>query len=121
MKLSFNKKEVDVWTFYLYKQPYYIDIKFTHQSILLHKNAKAIKILNRWQTHLWGCWRIIFPSQHSENIAKCSVIKDGGDDIYVTHAKEIGYELIQTSESGIEFLKGQGVGKITLPGLHFFY
>lgn len=54
----------------------------------------------------------------SEDEARCSVIKDAGDDPDVTH----GHEIVSTvklnlEHKGVHFLQGVGVGKITLPGL----
>ena len=52
------------------------------------------------------------------NKASCSVIKDAGDDPDVTHGHEIMSTVeMNTTHSGVRFLQGQGVGKITLPGL----
>ena len=60
---------------------------------------------------------LIFPESLSEKSAACTVIKNGGDDPDITHGKEIGCELILSGESGIRFLRGGGIGKVTLPGL----
>jgi cobalt-precorrin-5B (C1)-methyltransferase len=50
--------------------------------------------------------------------AKCSVIKDGGDDPDVTHGAEIVVELQLTDNANhIEIDGGQGVGRVTKPGL----
>ena len=50
--------------------------------------------------------------------ARCSVIKDGGDDPDVTHGAEIFVELVITNNSGlIEIDGGEGVGIVTKPGL----
>jgi len=59
----------------------------------------------------------IFPKSISENSATCVVIKDAGDDPDITHSKEIGCELIISKKSGIHFLRGEGIGLVTLPGL----
>ena len=63
----------------------------------------------------------------AENQARCTVIKDAGDDPDVTHKAEIGANVtIQTPEAGqarrnhhggIHISGGVGVGKITKPGL----
>ena len=63
----------------------------------------------------------------AENQARCTVIKDAGDDPDVTHKAEIGANVtIQTPEAGqarrnhhggIHIRGGVGVGKITKPGL----
>ena len=50
--------------------------------------------------------------------AKCSVIKDGGDDPDVTHGAEIIVELSFTqNKNKIEIDGGEGVGIVTKPGL----
>ncbi len=56
--------------------------------------------------------------QFDKNGAKCSVIKDGGDDPDVTHGAEIIVELSFTDKiSEIEIDGGEGVGIVTKPGL----
>ncbi|PIF02205.1 MAG: precorrin-6x reductase [Draconibacterium sp.] len=60
---------------------------------------------------------LIFPKSLSEKSAACTVVKNAGDDPDVTHGKEIGCELTLTKQSGIRFLQGKGIGKVTLPGL----
>lgn len=53
-----------------------------------------------------------------ENNAKCSVIKDGGDDPDVTHGAEIIVDLaITENKNQIEIDGGEGVGIVTKPGL----
>lgn len=59
----------------------------------------------------------IFPEDLGDKSASCVVIKDAGDDPDVTHAKEIGCELSFSEQQGICFLKGKGIGEVTLPGL----
>ena len=55
---------------------------------------------------------------YNENDAKCSVIKDGGDDPDVTHGAEIFVELTLTEKiNEIEIDGGEGVGIVTKPGL----
>ena len=50
--------------------------------------------------------------------AKCSVIKDGGDDPDVTHGAEIFVDIELTNNVGeIEIDGGEGVGRVTKPGL----
>ena len=50
--------------------------------------------------------------------AKCSVIKNGGDDPDVTHGAEIIVELFLTEKiNEIEIDGGEGVGTVTKPGL----
>ena len=52
----------------------------------------------------------------SENSAKCSVVKDSGDDPDITDGAEISAEVSKT-ESGIFITGGKGVGTVTRPGL----
>ena len=50
--------------------------------------------------------------------ARCSVIKDAGDDPDVTNKAEIGCEItILEQKDVIRFVAGEGVGTVTLPGL----
>lgn len=50
--------------------------------------------------------------------AKCSVIKDAGDDPDVTHGAEIIVDLQLTNNTGqIEIDGGDGVGRVTKPGI----
>ncbi|MFA8436004.1 MAG: cobalt-precorrin-5B (C(1))-methyltransferase CbiD [Marinifilaceae bacterium] len=49
--------------------------------------------------------------------ATCKVIKNGGDDPDVTHGLEIGCTIHLDDTKGIQFVQGEGVGVITLPGL----
>ena len=56
--------------------------------------------------------------EFEKNRAKCSVIKDGGDDPDVTHGAEVFVDLSLTELSDeIEITGGQGVGIVTKPGL----
>ena len=56
--------------------------------------------------------------QFEKNKAKCSVIKDGGDDPDVTHGAEIIVELtFHENKNQIEIDGGEGVGIVTKPGL----
>lgn len=53
-----------------------------------------------------------------EKSARCSVIKDAGDDPDVTHGAEICTELMLTNKPNqIEIDGGDGVGRVTKPGL----
>ena len=55
------------------------------------------------------------------NTSVCSVVKDGGDDPDVTHGAEIGarVRILGTTEGDTEivFKAGEGVGRVTKPGL----
>ena len=56
--------------------------------------------------------------EFTENSATCSVIKDGGDDPDVTHGAEIFVDVELTNNIGkIEIDGGEGVGRVTKPGL----
>ena len=56
--------------------------------------------------------------EFSKDSAKCSVIKDGGDDPDVTHGAEIFVDIKLTNKIGeIEIDGGEGVGRVTKPGL----
>ncbi|HZQ37154.1 MAG TPA: cobalt-precorrin-5B (C(1))-methyltransferase [Dehalococcoidia bacterium] len=47
----------------------------------------------------------------------CGVIKDAGDDPDVTHGAEIRATVSRCDAPGIELRGGEGVGRVTLPGL----
>ncbi len=49
--------------------------------------------------------------------AFCCMIKDGGDDPDVTHGALICAQVQLSSTPGITLVGGQGVGRVTLPGL----
>ena len=56
--------------------------------------------------------------EFEKNKACCSVIKDGGDDPDVTHGAEIVVDLELTSKpNSIEIDGGEGVGRVTKPGI----
>ena len=60
------------------------------------------------------------PVAHTEigkNTATASVVKDAGDDPDVTHGHAIVSTVSLSSVPGIHFLQGEGVGRVTLPGL----
>jgi len=60
----------------------------------------------------------IHSCEFESNKAKCSVIKDGGDDPDVTHGAEIIVELSLTEKvNEIDIDGGEGVGIVTKPGL----
>jgi cobalt-precorrin-5B (C1)-methyltransferase len=49
--------------------------------------------------------------------ATAVVVKDAGDDPDVTHGREIVATVAFSDTPGIHFLQGEGVGRVTLPGL----
>jgi cobalt-precorrin-5B (C1)-methyltransferase len=56
--------------------------------------------------------------QFDKHSARCSVIKDGGDDPDVTHGAEIITQVLLTDKPNqIEIDGGAGVGRVTKPGL----
>ena len=56
------------------------------------------------------------PSQRVDS-ATAIVVKDAGDDPDVTHGRQIVATVAFSDEPGIHFLQGEGVGRVTLPGL----
>lgn len=56
------------------------------------------------------------PSQ-GVDAATAKVVKDAGDDPDVTNGREIVATVAFSDEPGIHFLQGEGVGRVTLPGL----
>ena len=55
--------------------------------------------------------------QWGEESVSAIVVKDAGDDPDVTHGHRIVSTIRFSSHPGIHFLQGEGVGKVTLPGL----
>lgn len=49
--------------------------------------------------------------------AQASVVKDAGDDPDVTNGCTVQVKVALSRETGIHFLQGEGVGRITLPGI----
>jgi cobalt-precorrin-5B (C1)-methyltransferase len=49
--------------------------------------------------------------------AQASVVKDAGDDPDVTNGCTVRVKVALSSQPGIHFLQGEGVGRITLPGI----
>ena len=68
---------------------------------------------------------ILIPIEHcvmeQPNTARCTVIKDAGDDPDITHGAEIGARVIVLEKNGgknaVEITGGEGVGVVTKPGL----
>jgi cobalt-precorrin-5B (C1)-methyltransferase len=50
-------------------------------------------------------------------VAKCAVQKDAGDDPDITNGIKIFAEVSKTSAVGIEVVGGEGIGRVTKPGL----
>jgi cobalt-precorrin-5B (C1)-methyltransferase len=55
--------------------------------------------------------------EYTADGARCSVIKDAGDDPDVTHGAEIVASVSWRTEPGLELAGGQGVGVVTRTGL----
>lgn len=56
-------------------------------------------------------------SQFFADEATATVIKDAGDDPDITNGQAIVVTVAFSDEPGIQFLQGEGVGRVTLPGL----
>lgn len=54
---------------------------------------------------------------HDDSSATATVVKDAGDDPDVTNGQRIVATVRFSSQPGIHFLQGEGVGVVTLPGL----
>ncbi|WP_281615486.1 cobalt-precorrin-5B (C(1))-methyltransferase CbiD [Flammeovirga sp. SubArs3] len=84
------------------------------KAIIFQQQQETVKV------HLPIGKILSIPVHHcefSDSSAKCSVIKDAGDDPDVTNGAEIGCELQLIEEQEIQFTAGDGVGTVTLPGL----
>ena len=84
-------------------------------AIITQKKVETMEVLlqkeKKLSVNISNC-------QFDSTTAKCSVIKDGGDDPDVTHGAEIVVELHLTNKiNKIEIDGGQGVGRVTKPGL----
>ena len=84
-------------------------------SIINQKKIETVDVLlpkkERIKIH-------INSNEFGKNNASCSVIKDGGDDPDVTHGAEIVVNLELTSKPTIiEIDGGEGVGRVTKPGI----
>ena len=84
-------------------------------AIINQKNIESIEVKlpkrNTITIKIQSC-------EFNKTKAKCSVIKDGGDDPDVTHGAEIIVDLTLTPNvNQIEIDGGEGVGVVTKPGL----
>jgi len=84
-------------------------------SIINQKKTKSVDVLlpkkSKIKININNC-------EFEKNKARCSVIKDGGDDPDVTHGAEIVVDLELTSKpNSIEIDGGEGVGRVTKPGI----
>ncbi|WP_394825080.1 cobalt-precorrin-5B (C(1))-methyltransferase [Pendulispora albinea] len=55
--------------------------------------------------------------ERTDDVAVCSIVKDAGDDPDCTHGAEIVAEVSLRAEPGIELRGGEGVARVTKPGL----
>jgi cobalt-precorrin-5B (C1)-methyltransferase len=61
---------------------------------------------------------IVWTRREPDGSVTCAAIKDGGDDPDVTHKAELRATVKLNGQAGVvNFLQGEGVGKVTLPGL----
>src|SRR5438094_186491 len=82
---------------------------------LLHKTT-----LDAIETTLPNRARVRFPLRRCEvdvDRAVCSVIKDAGDDPDCTHGAELVVEVRLTRDPVIAIVGGEGVARVTKPGL----
>jgi cobalt-precorrin-5B (C1)-methyltransferase len=84
-------------------------------SIITQKKIENIEI---WLPKRSFIQIPVYSCEFGSDKAKCSVIKDGGDDPDVTHGAEIIVELSLTDKiNQLEIDGGEGVGIVTKPGL----
>ncbi len=78
------------------------------------------KKLSEIKTTLPNRNTVTFPLERCEkkdNVVVTSIIKDAGDDPDCTHGAEITTTVCLTEEDGVTLINGEGVGKVTKPGL----
>jgi cobalt-precorrin-5B (C1)-methyltransferase len=63
------------------------------------------------------CEMVLHQNLIGEEFAICSVVKNSGDDPDITDGMEIGVRLCWNKEGTIRFVKGEGVGTVSLDGL----
>lgn len=83
-------------------------------ALILGEEQKTVSF------HLPNGEEMTLPVAHTEiekDSATCTVIKDAGDDPDVTHDASIVATVSFSNHPGIRFLQGEGVGRVTLPGL----
>ena len=84
-------------------------------SIINQRKFENVEILLPKRSHIQIP---IHSCEFTNEKAKCSVIKNGGDDPDVTHGAEIIVEIFYTEKiNEIEIDGGEGVGIVTKPGL----
>ena len=84
-------------------------------AILGQQDISSVEI----QLPKGNCIQIpVISCRHWSDRARCTVVKDGGDDPDVTHGAEIIVDLSLTDAVGkIDIDGGQGIGIVTKPGL----
>lgn len=83
-------------------------------ALILGEEQKTVSF------HLPDGEEMTLPVAHTtleKDRATCTVIKDAGDDPDVTHGASIVATVSFSNRPGIRFLQGEGVGRVTLPGL----
>jgi cobalt-precorrin-5B (C1)-methyltransferase len=79
--------------------------------------AQADEVVIRLPEGQTPAFRILSTTRQGDSVT-CATIKDGGDDPDATHGAEIRATVRLTALKGqIRFLQGEGVGKVTKPGL----
>lgn len=93
-------------------------VKASLEALLTGSFADSVSIrLPNGKEAQFQIFRKISLRLQGDCTASCSIVKDGGDDPDCTHGAEIEVEVV-VSESGIvRYVAGEGVGKITKPGL----
>lgn len=85
-------------------------------ALVLHGGKRVMQV----SISLPDGQQVTFPvgrCQIEPDYARCSVIKDAGDDPDVTHQAEICAAVVWTTTPGLAVEGGEGVGKVTKPGL----
>ena len=80
---------------------------------LVERQVLSVRALDRAEKVLTRVGK----QHHRLDSASAAVIKDAGDDPDVTNGQEIVATVAFSDEPGIHFLQGEGVGRVTLPGL----
>lgn len=60
---------------------------------------------------------LLYGQERSDTSARCSIIKDAGDDPDCTHSAQISAEVRLSAEPGVRVEGGKGVARVTKPGL----
>lgn len=82
-------------------------------ALITHSSVEEIEItlpLGEKVTFRVSC-------EYTTKEATCTTVKDAGDDPDVTHGATIGCIISFNESNNVQFLRGDGVGIVTLPGL----